>query len=124
MKRLVPFLLLATTALAQTATQIEKDIRTLAAPRMEGRGLGTKGIELAADYVESRVRAVGLKPAFPCHPERSEGSRCYRQSFPVKIGVTLGKNNHLDGVAADDWTPLGFSSAGAFSGPVAFVGYG
>ena len=36
--RFVPVLLLATTAFAQTATQIEKDIRTLADPKMEGRG--------------------------------------------------------------------------------------
>src|SRR5262249_27702323 len=115
MKRIVPLLLLATTALAQTATQIEKDIRTLADPKMEGRGLGTGGVKLAADYIESRVRALGLQPAF---------GKSFRQSFPVKIGVTLGKNNHLDGVADADWSPLGFSSSGAFKGPVAFVGYG
>src|SRR5213075_2473886 len=115
MKRIVPILLLATSAFAQTATQIEKDIRTLAAPNMEGRGLGTNGVKLAADYIESRVRALGLAPAF---------GTSYRQPFPVKIGVTAGKNNRLDGVAADDWSPLGFSSSGAFKGEVAFVGYG
>src|SRR5437763_8655376 len=115
MKRIVPLLLLATTVSAQTATQIEKDIRTLAAPKMEGRGLGTNGIKLAADYLESRVRALGLQPAF---------GKSYRQPFPVKIGVALGKNNHLDDVADADWSPLGFSSSGAFKGEVAFVGYG
>src|SRR5947208_8645070 len=115
MKRIVPILLLATGAFAQTATQIEKDIRTLAAPNMEGRGLDTNGIKLAADYIESRVRALGLQPAF---------GKSYRQPFPVKIGVTAGKNNRLDGVAADDWSPLGFSSSGAFKGEVVFVGYG
>ena len=115
MKRIVPLLLLATTVSAQTATQIEKDIRTLAAPKMEGRGLGTNGIKLAADYLESRVRALGLQPAF---------GKSYRQPFPVKIGVALGRNNHLDDVADADWSPLGFSSSGAFNGEVAFVGYG
>ena len=131
MKRIVPILLLATGAFAQTATQIEKDIRTLAAPNMEGRGLDTNGIKLAADYIESRVRALGLAPAFPCViPSRADGEgsradkRCYRQPFPVKIGVALGKNNRLEGVGADDWSPLGFSSSGTFKGEVAFVGYG
>ena len=59
MKRIVPVLLtlLATGLFAQTAAQIEKDIRTLAAPNMEGRGLGTKGVTLAAGYIESRLRA-------------------------------------------------------------------
>ena len=42
----------------------------------------------------------------------------------VKPGVALGDGNKLEGVANDDWTPLGFSSAGAFAGPIAFVGYG
>src|SRR5687768_1071990 len=90
MKRILPFLLVATAVFAQTTSQLEKDVRTLAAPKMEGRGLDTKGIKLAADYIESRLRAVGLKPAF---------GKSYRQQFPVKIGVALGKNNRLDGVA-------------------------
>jgi Tol biopolymer transport system component len=100
---------------AKLTKSIETDIRTLAAPNMEGRGLGTKGIGLAANYIEQRLSAIGLQPAF---------GKSYRQQFPVKIGVSLGSANKLDGVAADDWTPLGFSSAGAFSGPLAFVGYG
>src|SRR2546429_2891869 len=96
MKRIVPLILLATGAFAQTATQIEKDIRTLAAPRMEGRGLDTNGIKLAADYIESRLRALGLQPAF---------GKSYRQPFPVKIGVAAGKGNPLHGGAADHWKP-------------------
>lgn len=118
MKRVLPLLLLlCATAFAddKLTKSIEKDIRTLAGPKMEGRGLGTKGIGLAANYIEQRLRAIGLRPGF---------GKSYRQSFPVKTGVSLGTNNKLEGVANGDWTPLGFSSAGAFSGPVAFVGYG
>src|SRR5437870_3493718 len=70
--RIAPPLLLATALFAQTAPQIEKDIRTLAAPNMEGRGLDTKGIKLAASYIESRLRALGLEPAF---------GTSYRQPF-------------------------------------------
>ena len=58
---------------------------------------------------------------------RSDGS--YRQPFRVKAGVALAApgadgrpTNELEGVAADDWTPLGLSSSGAFSGELAFVG--
>lgn len=95
--------------------QIELDVRTLAADRMEGRGLGTGGIKLAAAYLEQRLQSLGLRPAF---------GTSFRQPFPVKIGVSLGSGNHLDGVADADWTPLGFSSPGAFAGDLAFVGYG
>jgi Tol biopolymer transport system component len=118
MKRMIPLLLVCATAFADDAKltkSIETDIRTLAAPKMEGRGLGTKGIGLAADYLEGRLKALGLKPAF---------GTSYRQPFSVKMGVSLGSNNKLEGVADGDWTPLGFSSAGSFAGPVAFVGYG
>jgi aminopeptidase YwaD len=111
-------LLLCATAFADDAKltkSIETDVRTLAAPNMEGRGLGTKGIGLAASYIEERLRALGLQPAF---------GKSYRQPFPVKMGVSLGSGNKLEGVDAADWTPLGFSSAGAFSGTLVFAGYG
>jgi Tol biopolymer transport system component len=94
---------------------IQTHLRTLSSDAMEGRGLGTKGLAKAADYLEKELHAAKLEPAF--------GSS-YRQPFPVKMGVTLGANNTIDGLSADDWTPLGFSSPGTFSGPIAFVGYG
>lgn len=115
MKRIVLVCLVATSVFAQQPASIEKDIRALAAPAMEGRGLGTKGLGLAADYVEQRLRAIGLKPAF---------GASYRQPFPVKTGVALGGGNRLEGVADADWTPLGFSSPGAFDAPIVFAGYG
>lgn len=96
-------------------TTIETHIRTLSSDSMEGRGLGTKGLDKAADYIEKELRAAGVQPAF---------GTSYRQPFPVKTGVSLGKNNTLSGVDREDWTPLGFSSPGSFSGPIAFVGYG
>ena len=106
--------LLVVSALAQQSP-LEKHIRTLAADSMEGRGLGTKGLAQAASYIETQLRAMKLEPGF---------GKSYRQPFQVKVGVTLGPNNNISGLAASDWTPLGFSSPGAFSGPVAFVGYG
>src|SRR5258706_324821 len=113
MKRTLPLLLLVCASAfaddAKLTKSIETDIRTLAAPNMEGRGLGTKGIGLAAKYIEGRLSALGLQPAF---------GKSFRQPFPVKMGVSLGSDNKLEGVEAADWTPLGFSSAGAFAGPL------
>ncbi|HEY6097844.1 MAG TPA: M28 family peptidase, partial [Anaeromyxobacter sp.] len=87
----------------------------LASDEMEGRGLGTAGLGRAADWIEKRVREIGLRPAF------ADG---YRQGFDVKTGVALEEGNALEGVPNDSWTPLGMSSAGAFAGELAFVGYG
>src|SRR6266550_5410494 len=97
------------------ATQFQRDVQVLASDRMEGRGLGTHGIELAADWIESQLSAVS-KPAFPNHS--------YRQPFEVKTGVARADGNRLAGVADADWAPLGMSSSGPFRGEIAFVGYG
>ncbi|HEX7153093.1 MAG TPA: M20/M25/M40 family metallo-hydrolase [Thermoanaerobaculia bacterium] len=108
--------LLALALIAQAPPPtIEQHIRTLSSDAMEGRGLDTDGIRKAAAYLETELRAVGLQPAF---------GDSFRQPFPVKTGVTLGKNNTLRGVAREDWTPLGFSSGGSFEGELAFAGYG
>jgi Tol biopolymer transport system component len=112
MKQCLLALLFAASAFAQT---FESDVRTLAAPEMEGRGLGTKGIVKAGAYIESRLKAIGLQPAF---------AKSYAQTFPVKTGVALGANNHIDGLSNDDWTPLGFSSSGDLHAPIVFAGYG
>jgi Tol biopolymer transport system component len=99
----------------ELARGFESDVRALAADEMEGRGLGTAGLRRAADYVEKRVRGLGLAPAF---------ASGYRQPVKVKTGVALADGNALDGMAAADWTPLGASSSGSFAGEVVFVGYG
>jgi Peptidase family M28/PDZ domain/PA domain len=113
MKRFVVACLLALPVTAQS--QYEADVHTLAAPTTEGRGLGTNGIKLAASYLESRLRAIGLQPAF---------GASYRQAFPVKTGVARGARNALTGIDAAGWTPLGFSSSGDVKGRLAFAGYG
>jgi len=97
------------------AERFRAGVTILAADGMEGRGLGTKGLGLSADWIESQLREAKLQPLF-------EGS--YRQSFKVKTGVSLAPGNDLSGVAAADWIPLGIATPGAFSGELAFAGYG
>src|SRR5713101_5508988 len=97
------------------ASRFRADVKILASDRMEGRGLGTRGIDLAADWIEGQLRAT-LKPAFPNHS--------YRQPFRVKTGVAREEGNLLANVADSDWTPLGMSSSAPFRGELAFVGYG
>ena len=108
-------LALALAAPADLAKQFERDIKIVAADDMEGRGLGTKGIDRAAAFLEGRLREIKLEPAF---------GNSYRQPFDVKTGVEMGEGNRLSDVAADAWTPLGFSSSGKFHAPVVFCGYG
>ena len=44
--------------------ELEAHVRFLADDLLEGRGLGVRGGELAAAYIESQLRAAGLSPAF------------------------------------------------------------
>ncbi|HEY6148854.1 MAG TPA: M28 family peptidase, partial [Thermoanaerobaculia bacterium] len=100
---------------SSVASRFARDVATLAADDMEGRGLGTQGLDKAAAWIEARLKSLKLQPAF---------SGKYRQEFDVKTGVILEPGNTLSGVADGDWSPLGFSSSGPFAGEIAFVGYG
>ena len=100
------------------------DIKTLAAPDMEGRGAGTKGLGKASKYLEHRYKSLGLRPA---------GTNGYLQPFTVTTGATLKSDNSLTEqiggkkqalVLNQDFVPLSFSSSGSCSGPVVFAGYG
>jgi len=85
----------------------------LSADDMDGRGTGTPGIAKARTYLDARLTALGLRPLG------------HDQVIPVVTGVDLGSGNVLGKLAVGkDWTPLGFSSNGAFDGDVVFAGYG
>jgi Peptidase family M28/PDZ domain/PA domain len=100
------------------------DIKTLAAPNMEGRGPGTQGLARASKYIEHRYKSLGLQPA---------GTDGYLQPFTVTTGARLKADNQLvvmDGAKKQpltinqDFEPISFSSSGSFTGPLVFVGYG
>ena len=100
------------------------DVKVLAAPDMEGRGAGTKGIDRAEHYIEHEFKALGLEPA---------GTHSFEQPFTVTTGAKLkGKNDLIVRLGSvekklklgEDYVPLSFSSVGSVSGPVVFAGYG
>jgi aminopeptidase YwaD len=116
---------LASAEEAIRAENLIEKIHELASPEMEGRGSGTPGEALAADYIAREFRKIGLKPA---------GDReSYFQSFDITLGVRLGKDNRLTLETAGRpidyrpevaFTPFGFSDEGSLSGEVVFAGYG
>src|SRR5437773_12581421 len=76
-------------ALAEDAIEarMRKDITYLASDELEGRGVTTKGINLAADYIASEFRKAGLKPA------GADGT--YFQPFSMGSGAKLEGPNTL-----------------------------
>ncbi|GMU24874.1 MAG: hypothetical protein AMXMBFR13_49450 [Phycisphaerae bacterium] len=95
----------------------------LASDELGGRGVGTPGIDQAAEYIADQFRKAGLRPAGE--------SGTYFQTFEVTLGQELTGLAQLSvsgapamGLPNRDFVPLPFSSSEAFEGPVAFVGYG
>lgn len=100
---------------------VARHVRVLAADEMEGRGVGTKGIDAAADYIAAEMEAAGLVPGGP------DGS--WFQPFEMTTGVALGANNEatLGGKPAkmdEEWRPIELSESGVAEGELVFAGYG
>ena len=100
------------------------DIKSLAAPEMEGRGAGTEGLTHAEHLIEKRYKELGLEPA---------GVNGYAQPFTVVTGARLKSDNHFviqaDGPKNDlkidqDFVPFSFSASGQVAAPLVFAGYG
>jgi hypothetical protein len=120
---------------AEEANAVESRLadaaRYLASDELEGRGVGTKGLDLAAEYIAAQFRDIGLKTElFDDGPF---------QTFQVTTGASLGSPNELtlvgpageDGQprrialkAGADFNPLAIGGSGKFDLPLVFVGYG
>jgi len=118
------------------AAAIEKRLadaaRYLASDELEGRGAGSKGLDLAADYIAEQFQAIGLKT------ELFDGRPV--QPFEVAIGTEVGQNSRfafqpppgengrtceaIELKFGEDFTPISLSSGGEFDLPLVFVGYG
>lgn len=101
-------------------------VRYLASDELEGRGVGTKGLDLAADYVRAEFRKAGLDVG-------RVGSDAY-QKFTIVTGSELTSPNTLKFELSDgkvitlkqgvDFQTCAFGGSGAFSGELVFCGYG
>jgi Zn-dependent M28 family amino/carboxypeptidase len=77
--------------------RIRADIKYLASDELQGRGIGTRGEELAVNFIAREFEKGGLKPA------GERGS--YFQSVPL-VMVTTGPEATLAIVQGDETTPL------------------
>ncbi len=57
---LVVFILLSLNSSAQTIENFKKHTAYLSSDKLEGRGNGSRGIILAADYISKQFKAIGL----------------------------------------------------------------
>jgi len=96
-------------------------VKLLADPALEGRGIGTHGLDSAGVFIASEMKKSDLEPC--------GDNGTYFQSFEVTTGVTVGEPAGLQGGGidirtGDEFQPLGFSTSGTVREPVVFAGYG
>lgn len=106
--------------------RVGQDIRYLASKELEGRGVETKGIHLAADHMIEAFETAGLKPGMP------DGT--WKQSFKITLGKTqiddrtALKFTDADGnernIAVGTFQPIQRGTSGSAKGEMVFVGYG
>src|SRR5436190_20895606 len=70
----------------QLKANLKKHISTLASDAFEGRETGTKGEQLALDYIISQFKEIGLKPL---------GQKKFIQEFSFTEGADFGKSTQL-----------------------------
>lgn len=106
--------------------RLRDDLKILASDEYEGRGIGTKGIDRAAEYISDQFAKAGLNVV-------SAGGDAY-QEFEVLDKAELGdknsvtlvgpENKRIDATIDKDFRTCSFSGSGAISAPLVFAGYG
>jgi hypothetical protein len=101
--------------------ELRQDVFYLASDSLEGRGVGTHGLDEAADFLAGHDRALGLRTLPGC-----DG---YFQPFPFTLAATVGPRTGLQWAGTTlergkDFNSLPISASVDFSGSVVFVGYG
>ncbi|MFT5441356.1 MAG: aminopeptidase YwaD [Myxococcota bacterium] len=116
--------------LEPTAQCFRSVATTLADDAMGGRGLGSRGLRDAGNYLRSTFAKGGLKPA-----DTGGLFRSHRQHFRAITGVRTGPANSLAWSNAEtgskqvikfesQFMPFGFSDSESFAGELVYVGYG
>lgn len=119
----------AVTAFAATPDvsleRMKKDIFFLAGEECAGRGVGTPGIDKAADHIAATFKAAGLEPGVGdsyfqpfSFPTRA------RLGTPNKATLTLKDAAATELKLTDEVSVLGTSASGPFKGELVFAGYG
>lgn len=101
-----------------------EEVKFLASPEMRGRATGTPELERAAEWLASKYRDAGVRPA---------AASGYLLPFEVTMNGTLGPGNRFAFTErgkrqnleyTTDFVPFAFSSATHVTAGVAFAGYG
>src|SRR5262245_49722176 len=111
----------------ESEARMRRDVTYLASDECEGRGPGTKGIDLAAEYIADQFKKAGLKPGgpggsyfqpftIPTGASKLEGKGGLRLTGPREQQIELQPGVHFE--------VTGGSGGGTVTGPLVFAGFG
>ena len=113
-------------ALPEVKGRLLDDAKYLASDELEGRGVGTNGLTVAAGFVRDQFAKAGLAV------DRVDGGAF--QKFELTTGAKLtepntlqllGPNNEVVELKiGEDYEACSFAGSGAFEGELVFCGYG
>ncbi len=119
---------------AAAEKRLYDSIKHLASDELEGRGVGTKGLDLAADYIAAEFTALGLKTDLfdgspfqrfqvPTNPELGpeEKNRLVLIGPPDSEG---GQPSRIELKLGTDFNTLSVGGSAEFGGELVFAGYG
>lgn len=116
----------AKTTLTESQQRLMKDVKFLAADALKGRGIGTDGLNKAADFIRDEFKKAGLDVT------QVDGGAF--QKFTMVTGTDQGDDNSLQLMSADgqsidieydtDYRACSFGNSGTFDTEIVFAGYG
>ncbi len=111
---------------AASLERLTKDVKFLASDELEGRGVGTEGLQKAADFLRDEFQKIGLKPG------GTDGG--YFQNFEVPYDVKQGAKSTVvlkgpDGKTLElqqgkQFQPIAAGGSGQANAEIVFAGYG
>lgn len=115
-------------AAAAAEGRLKASVTYLAGDELEGRGVGTAGLDKAANYLAGQFSRLGLKTdLFQGTPFQEFDVTLSAEMGPTErnaLAFVRGQANSVVLQLGKDFTPLAVGGSKAFAGPLVFAGYG
>jgi hypothetical protein len=113
--------------------RLRETVTYLASDELEGRGVGTAGINKAADYIAVQFAKIGLRTdlfngtpfqEFEITVSAELGPAAQNRLSLIKASPAASGRETTELKLAETFTPLGIGGSGTFDAPLVFAGYG
>lgn len=109
---------------ASVTERVKKDLEYLAGKECEGRGLETKGILKAGEYIAEQFKAAGVKPgAGDSYFQPFDVPGPSKLGTPITLALTTGDKT-TEQKAGEEFVATIASAGGKVKGELVFAGYG